>query len=157
MTQEQDLIKAFQRVEMRRAGISLSDAHEEQARQHIIAQWKGSRHAPDVQEFHCPMKNEWEQLLFHGLLKRYGIRPYRYRKQRNSTIMIRVSKRFLHECLWPMFNELSLDLQQRFNAIVKTLLPAVAASPYDIAIIDHDHGSGDLCADCRKRLFDEVG
>ena len=49
----------------------------------------------------------WSRRLLVALLRRYGISPYRYARQRRTTIMAKVSKRFIDETLWPEFSELS--------------------------------------------------
>ena len=38
--------------------------------------------------------------------------PYRYKRQRYTTVMARVPTMFLHPTLWPEFRELSRTLQQ---------------------------------------------
>jgi tRNA nucleotidyltransferase (CCA-adding enzyme) len=46
-----------------------------------------------------------------ALLRRYQIRPYRYRGQRYTTVMARVPKRIVSEVLWPEFEQLSQTLE----------------------------------------------
>jgi hypothetical protein len=47
-----------------------------------------------------------------NLLRRYQIQPYRYARQRYTTVMARVSKRFVDETLWPEYRELEKILRQ---------------------------------------------
>jgi hypothetical protein len=49
------------------------------------------------------MGDMWSRKVFVSLLRRYGVQPYRYRRQRHTTVMARVSKRFVDETLWPEF------------------------------------------------------
>lgn len=49
----------------------------------------------------------WARRLFVALLRRYGIRPYRYYKQRYTTVMAKVPKSFVEQTLWPEFTELN--------------------------------------------------
>src|ERR1700760_3698654 len=44
-------------------------------------------------------------------VRRYGLKPYRYYRQRRNTVMIRAPKRFLDQVLWPQFSELDQALQ----------------------------------------------
>jgi hypothetical protein len=46
-----------------------------------------------------------------ALLRRYDLQPYRYARQRYTTVMARVSARFVNETLWPEFVELDRTLQ----------------------------------------------
>jgi hypothetical protein len=57
------------------------------------------------------MADMWSRKVFVALLRRYGIRPYRYNGQRYTTIMASVSKRFVDETLWPEFQEISETLR----------------------------------------------
>ena len=41
--------------------------------------------------------------VFVTMLRRYGLRPYRYHCQRYTTVMIQVPERFVTETLWPEF------------------------------------------------------
>ncbi len=56
-----------------------------------------------------------------ALLRRYGIRPYRYRGQRRTTVMARLNRRFENDTLWPEF----LDLQSTLVAYFDTLTDRV--------------------------------
>ncbi len=102
------------------------------------------------------MKNDWDIAVFHAVVKRYGLTAYRYRKQRKSTILVRCSKQFMHELLWPIYAELSNGLHVRFTQLTTALLPAIAPAPYSITILDHEHESGPLCDDCRDRLLGQT-
>ena len=53
----------------------------------------------------------WSRKVFVALLRRYGLRPYRYRRQRYTTVMARVSRRFVDQTLWPEFQEIQASLQ----------------------------------------------
>jgi hypothetical protein len=46
-----------------------------------------------------------------ALLRRYDLKPYRYPRQRHTTVMVRVSERFVNETLWPEFQQLSGTLR----------------------------------------------
>jgi hypothetical protein len=60
------------------------------------------REDPPV-EYRFAMGDMWSRKLFVALLRRYDIMPYRYKGQRYTTVMARVSKRFVDETLWPEF------------------------------------------------------
>jgi hypothetical protein len=54
----------------------------------------------------------WSRRLLLALMRRYGIRPYRYAGQRHTTVMARVSRGFVEETLWPEFIELDEVLRR---------------------------------------------
>ncbi len=61
-------------------------------------------------EYTFALRNPWSHRLFVALLRRYNIRPYRYPRQRRTTIMAKVPPRFVNETLWPQFVELDRTL-----------------------------------------------
>ena len=69
-----------------------------------------------------------------ALMRRYQIRPYRYRGQRYTTIMARVPARFVDETLWPEFQELDRTLASFLSEVTdRVIAQAVEA---DMAEID---------------------
>jgi hypothetical protein len=49
--------------------------------------------------------------------RRYGMKPYRYYRQRRNTVMLRGPKRFLDQVLWPEFSELDQALQSYLHQV----------------------------------------
>lgn len=58
-------------------------------------------------EYRFTLADMWSRRLFVALLRRYGIRPYRYYRQRHTTVMAKVPQRFVDETLWPEYTELN--------------------------------------------------
>jgi hypothetical protein len=63
-------------------------------------------------EYQFRLNHIWSRRLLLALLRRYGIRPYRYAGQRHTTVMVQVSRRFVEETLWPEFQELDKVLHE---------------------------------------------
>ncbi len=63
-----------------------------------------------VIEYRFTLADMWSRRLFVALLRRYGIRPYRYSGQRYTTVMARVPRRFVDEMLWPEYTQLNAVL-----------------------------------------------
>ena len=63
------------------------------------------RQDPSI-EMQFSMPDQWSRHLFLALCRRYGMKPYRYYRQRRNTVMVRAPKRFLDQVLWPEFSEL---------------------------------------------------
>jgi hypothetical protein len=101
-TDEQRLIEKLQRIEALFAGAAT--AGEREAAAHAR-----QRTDPPV-EYSFRLRDRWSLKLWTALLRRYQIRPYRYPRQRLTTIMARVPKKFLDETLWPEFCELDKTL-----------------------------------------------
>ena len=65
--------------------------------------------------------------LFEGVPRgRYGLKPYRLYRQRLTTVMLRVPKRFIDQVLWPEFQELNAALMQYLNEVTRVCCPWLA-------------------------------
>ena len=106
MTDEQRLIEKLQRIE---ATPGERDAAA-QARDRIRGRLREQQQTDPPVEFAFKLRDRWSHKLLIALLRRYQIRPYRYRGQRYTTIMARVPTRFVNEVLWPEFEELNRTL-----------------------------------------------
>ena len=73
-------------------------------------------------EYKFSMPDRWSRQLFTALLRRYGIEPFRYRGQRRTTVMARVSKSFVDESLWPEFVELEDVLSKYLSDVTERVI-----------------------------------
>jgi len=73
-------------------------------------------------EYKFSMTNQWSKKLFIALLRRYGLKPYRYRRQRHTTVMVKISKSFVDETLWPEFTELDKTLSSYLESITSRII-----------------------------------
>ncbi len=64
----------------------------------------------------------WAKKLFVALLRRYGIEPYRYRRQRHTTVMAKVSVSFVDDTLWPEFVELNKALHTHLERVTDRVI-----------------------------------
>ena len=58
------------------------------------------------EEFQFTLPDRWQRRLFSALCRRYGLEPYRYNRQRYTTVMVRVPRSFVDKTLWPEYQEL---------------------------------------------------
>jgi len=73
-------------------------------------------------EYKFRLNHVWSRRLLLALLRRYGIQPYRYGGQRHTTVMVRVSRRFIEETLWPEFQELDKVLHVYLSETTKRVI-----------------------------------
>jgi len=59
-----------------------------------------------VVELQFSLPDRWQRMLLSALCRRYGLTPFRYRRQRKTTLMLRVKRSFLETVLWPEYCEL---------------------------------------------------
>ena len=82
-------------------------------------------------------------LLETWFLRRYDIRPYRYHRQRHTTVMAKVPKRFLDETLWPEFQELNDTLRAYLDEVTNRVVSEG---------IHADSSEAEVVPDSQKRL-----
>ena len=76
-------------------------------------------------EYRFSMEDLWSRKVFVALLRRYDITPYRYKRQRHTTVMARVSERFVDETLWPEFQEFSGTLARYLSEVTERVVAEV--------------------------------
>lgn len=64
----------------------------------------------------------WSRQLMTALLRRYGIKPYRYKRQRRATVMARVPASFVEETLWPEFRKLNETLMAYLSEVTERVI-----------------------------------
>src|SRR5688572_2819826 len=77
-----------------------------EARKRIQLRLKALEEKDPPIEYKFSVGDGWSAKLFMALCRRYGIKPYRYRGQRRTTVVAKISRRFVDETLWPEFQQL---------------------------------------------------
>ena len=73
-------------------------------------------------EMKFSIPDPWSRRLFLALARRYGLEPYRYPRQRYTTVMLRVPRRVVDEVLWAEFKELNQALQTYLGEVTLRLI-----------------------------------
>ena len=73
-------------------------------------------------EMQFSLADRWQRLLLSALCRRYGLTPYRYRRQRYTTLMVRVKRSFLDRILWPEYVELRHALDEYLAAATDRII-----------------------------------
>lgn len=126
LTQEEHLIDKLRKVEALFAGAA-SDGERDAAAYAIERIRERLRRLEEVDppvEYKFTMNNAWSRKLFVALMRRYGIKPYRYAGQRYTTVMANVSKGFVDQILWPEFRELDTELQRFLDDVTERVIAA---------------------------------
>lgn len=135
--EERELIRRLKLVEALHAGGATEgerQAASEAAKR--IRERLNSYAGLRVSEFTFKMENQWERKLFMALLRRYGIRPYRYPRQRYTTVIARVPEKFVAETLWPTYLEMSQALQRYMNRVTDRIIgEAIHEDPSDAVVV----------------------
>lgn len=94
------------------------------ARERIRARLKSLGEQERSEEFRFAMDNPWSRKIFVALLRRYGIEPYRYSRQRRNTVMARVPPSFVETTLMPEFREMNGALFEHLERITDDIISA---------------------------------
>jgi hypothetical protein len=121
---EAQLVAKLQRIEAlhARAGSEGERVAAERARERIKARLAELAAEEPPVEFRFTLTDQWSRHLFVALMRRYGIQPYRYRRQRRTTVMARLSSSFVNDTLWPEFLELQDTLASYFDALTDRVI-----------------------------------
>jgi len=73
-------------------------------------------------EFRFSLPDGWSKSLLVALLRRYGLKPYRYAGQRRTTVRAKVAASFVDEVLWPEFQELNTTLCSHLDSVTRRII-----------------------------------
>ena len=64
----------------------------------------------------------WSRQLFVALCRRYGLRPFRYRRMHRQSVIVSAPKSFVEQVLWPEFEELNAALTAYLSEITEKVI-----------------------------------
>ncbi len=121
---EHKLIEKLMRIEALHAGASSPGERVAAAKamQRILEHLREIQEEEQPVEYQFSMPDPWARKLFLALLRRYGLKPYRYYRQQHSTVMVRVPQRFLDETLWPEYQQLRSTLYEYLGEVTDRVI-----------------------------------
>ncbi len=95
------------------------------ARERVRARLEAlEKESPPI-EWKFTLTDMWSRRLLVALLRRYGLDPYRYTGQRYTTVMVKVSKKFVDQELWPQFTQLDETLRSYLEEVTERVISQV--------------------------------
>ena len=79
-------------------------------------------------EYRLTVADVWSGKVLLALLRRYDLKPYRYRNQRHTTIMVKAPASFIDDTLWPEFQQISSALRTHLDQTTDRILAEVFQS-----------------------------
>ena len=73
-------------------------------------------------ETRVSLPDTWSVRLFVAVCRKHGVRPFRYRRQRRTTVMARARPGFLERVVWPEFDRLHQELESYFEDVTDHLI-----------------------------------
>lgn len=122
--EEKDLIEKLHKIEWlyARATTSGERLAAENARERIRQRLRITQQQAEAIEIRFSLPDHWSRRLLLSLLRRYGLEPYRYTGQRQTTVMVRAPRIFVDETLWPEFQELNRTLRAYLDEVTDRLI-----------------------------------
>ena len=74
------------------------------------------------EEFKFSVPDIWSRQLFIALCRRYGIKPFRYRRMHRQTVVVKAPRSFVEQVLWPEFQDLSAALSDYLAEVTEKLI-----------------------------------
>jgi hypothetical protein len=136
---EARLIEKLRLIEALFAGAKTEGEKDaaDRARQRILERLKSNEESDPPIEFKFTLRDIWQQKVMIAILRRYGLKPYRYRGQRYTTVMTKVPTRFVNETLWPEFQEISKTLRTYLSEVTERVVSEVICKDNsEAAIVD---------------------
>jgi hypothetical protein len=153
MDDQAKLIETLQRIEALHAGATTPGERDAAASalERIRARLDRVQQSDPPVEFTFTLNDMWSRKLLVALLRRYGIEPYRYARQRYTTVMARVSAGFVDETLWPEFRKLDDVLRDYLEDVTdRVITQGVRTQVKSLAGRRHDHPTTDRGGQQRK-------
>jgi hypothetical protein len=73
-------------------------------------------------EMQFSLPDLWQRRLFTALCRRYGLEPYRYMRQRRTTVMVRVPRSFVDRTLWPEYMQIKKALDEYLTEATERII-----------------------------------
>jgi len=86
-------------------------------------------------EYKFTFRGMWSHKVFVTLLRRYGLKPYRYHAQRYTTVMVQVPKQFVDETLWPEFQKINSELNTYLHEVTDRVVKQVLHEDSSDAVV----------------------
>lgn len=90
--------------------------------------------ASKASEFTVRLSDQWHKRLFVALCNKYGLKTYRYKNQKYTTAMVRVSQSFMDEVLWQEFKRFSKHLDEFVSITTDNLISKIHDVEEDVIL-----------------------
>jgi hypothetical protein len=121
MGEEDKLIDRLRTIEATFAGSTEADSAD-RARARILAIIAELATKEPPVEFQMSARDFWSYRILVALLRRYGVKPYRYPRQRPTTVMAKMSPSFAHEIFVPEYRRFSSAIEEYFHGITERVV-----------------------------------
>ncbi len=124
MDDEAELRAKLRKIEalFARAGTDGERQAAESALGRILQRLRHAERAEKPIEIKFTFPDHWARRLFIALCRRYELNPYRYKRQRRTTVVLKAPRSFIDSTLWPEFEALHRALNEYLNAATERII-----------------------------------
>ena len=124
MTSEMHLADKLRKIEALFAGAATSGEKQAAgaAAERIRLQLGVAKQQEPAIEFKVSLPDPWSRKLFGALCRRYGLRPFRYARMQQQTVLVRAPRSFVERTLWPEFTEINKALSAYLGEITDKVI-----------------------------------
>jgi hypothetical protein len=121
---EARLLEKLKAIEALHAGAMTDGERAAAASAHtrILARLHAERAKEKEIEMVFTLSNAWSRDLFMALCRRYELKPYRYKRQRRTTLNVKAPKSFIEKTLWPEFVAINDELKTHIDEITTRII-----------------------------------
>lgn len=121
---EGTLLEKLRKIEALHAGTKVDGEREaaRRAAERIRERLAELRGREQETEYQYRLPDPWKRRLFLALCRRYGLKPYRERGQRQTTVMLRAPKSFQDRTLWPEYRALAEELDAHLDELTTRVI-----------------------------------
>lgn len=95
------------------------------AKKRIIRKYPRVEIDKNTQEYSLYTPDMWHKKLLLAICRKYGVMPYRYHRQKYTTVMVRINEKFLNDVIWKEYLEFSEQLEELVEDITDDLISKI--------------------------------
>lgn len=124
MSAETDLRDKLRKIEALFAGAATAGekAAAGAAADRIRARLKEIGTRESAIELRFSLHDPWARRLFIALCRRYGLKPYRYPRMKQQSVVVSAPATFIDEVLWPEFSEINEALEAYLSEVTDKVI-----------------------------------
>ncbi len=123
----QDLLDRIKKIENLILGAATTGEKNAamSAKERILKKYPELEIYKNPTEYNLYTSNVWQKKLLLAICRKYGVKPYRYHRQKYTTVMVNINEEFLKKVLWKEYLEYSSHLEKLIAGITDDLISKI--------------------------------
>lgn len=123
----QDLLERIKKIESLIIGAKTAGEKKAaiSAKERILKKYPELEIHKAPKEYALYTPDNWHKKLLIAICRKYGVKPYRYYRQKYTTVMVNINEDFLNKVLWKEYLEYSKHLEKLVEEITDDLIDKI--------------------------------